>query len=201
MFCPCVFCINIIRLYVPYVIQWGHCFSDLENFQENFDIPFAPQTHTLQYHDHSRYHWIWLIRSNLFVAKSAAIIEVISNDLLEFFSVTLSCKVPYFDSNFRVVTPRTAGCGFCFPATSVSGTITCIQALWYIWYAVWCIGGWLVLGLRAILYLSFHYHFPSRYSNTDRCIHIIMNSTNTWIHLINEFIYNWKSPMLSDNQL
>jgi hypothetical protein len=65
-----------------------------------------------------------------------------------YFSVTLSCKVPYFHSNFHVVTPRTAGCGFCFPATSVSCTVTCIRALWY---AVWCMGGWLVVGLRAIV--------------------------------------------------
>jgi hypothetical protein len=48
-----------------------------------------------------------------------------------YFSGTLSCKVPYFKSNFRVVTPRTAGCGLCFPATSVVGAVTCIQALWY----------------------------------------------------------------------
>ncbi len=65
-----------------------------------------------------------------------------------YLRVTLSGKVPYFHSNFHVVTPRTAGCcGLCFPATSVSGTVTCIQALWY---AVWCMGGWLVLGLQAI---------------------------------------------------
>ncbi len=37
--------------------------------------------------------------------------------------MTLSCKVPFFNSNFRVVTSRTAGCGLGFPATSVSGTI------------------------------------------------------------------------------
>ncbi len=65
-----------------------------------------------------------------------------------YLSVTLSGKVPYFHSNFHVVTPRTTGCGLCFPATSVSGTVTCIRALWY---AVWCMGGWLVLGLQAII--------------------------------------------------
>ncbi len=50
MFCPCVLCVNVIRSYVPYVMQRWCCFSDLENFEENFGIPFAPQVHTLQYH-------------------------------------------------------------------------------------------------------------------------------------------------------
>ncbi len=90
-----------------------------------------------------------------------------------YFSVILSCKVPYFNTNLHVVTPRTAECGLCFPATSVSGTVTCIRALCY---AVWCMGGWLV-STGPTSYRTYH----------------IMNSINPWIHLLNEFIYNWKS--------
>jgi hypothetical protein len=129
-------------------------FSD-ENFEENFGIPLAPQVHTLQYRDHSGYRSFWLIRNNSFVAKIWC--GHWSNFCWlgqSYFSVTLSCKVPYFHSNFRVVMPQTAGCGLCFPAISVSGTVTCIQALWY---AVWCMGGWLVLAWAYELsYLSYN---------------------------------------------
>jgi hypothetical protein len=152
MFYPCVLCINVIGLYVPYILQCQRCFSDLENFEKNYGITLVPQVHTLQYRDHSRYCWIHLIQNNLFVAKICCGHQSNFHWLgWSYFSVTFSCKVPYFHSSFRVVTPRTAGCGLCFPTTSVSGTVTCIQALRY---AVWCMGGWLVLGLWAIVPLT-----------------------------------------------
>ncbi len=106
------------------------------------------QVHMLQYRDHSGYCWIWLTQNNLSVAKICCGHQSNFRWLgRSYFSVTLSCKVPYFYSNFHVVTPRTAECGLCFPVTSVSGTVTCI---WALWYAAWCMGGWLVLGLRAV---------------------------------------------------
>ncbi len=150
MLCPCVLFVTVVGSYVPYVMRRRCCFSDLKCFDENFGIPLAPQVHTLQYRDHSGYHWIQQIQNNSFVAKFCCGHQ--SNFCWLgriYFIVTLSCKVPHFHSNFHVVTPRTAGCGLCFPATSVSGTVACIQALWY---AVWCMGGWLVLlGLQAIV--------------------------------------------------
>ncbi len=128
----------------------------------------------LQYCDHSRYHWIWLIQNNLFVDKICCGHQSNFHWLgRSYFNVTLSCKVPYFHSNFCVVTSWTAGCGLCFPATSVSGSVTCIQALWY---AVWCMGGWLVLGLWAIVPLIW------------------------WIQLTHEFIY-WMNSFINENLL
>ncbi len=147
-------------------------------------------------------------KTTCLLPKSAAVIKVISVDLDGVILVTLSCK----NSNFCVVTPQTAGCGLCFPTTSVSGTITYkIQALWY---AVWCMGGWLVLGLQAIVPLIPVFHLDTAiqtcniHSNMLRlvkqdstmCIHIVMDSTNPWIHLLNDFIYSWKSP-ISDSWL
>ncbi len=145
-------------------------------FDENFGIPLAPQVHMLQYRDHSGYRWIQLIQNNLFFAKICCGHQSNFRWLdRSYFIVTPSCKVPYFHSNLCVVTLWTAGCGLCFLATSVSGTVAYIRALWY---AFWCMGGWLVLGLH-----------------TSYCTSHIMNSTNPWIHLLNEFIYYWKSPI------
>jgi hypothetical protein len=50
MFCPCVSCVTAIGSYVMYVMQRRCCFLDLENFEEKFGIPLAPQVHTLHYH-------------------------------------------------------------------------------------------------------------------------------------------------------
>jgi hypothetical protein len=143
--------------------------------------------------------------------KSAAVIKAITLDWAGVVLATLSCKVPYLNSNFRVVTPWTAWCGLCFPTSSVSGTITYKP---YVIHTVWCMGGWLVLGLWAIVPLLPVFQLDTAIQTCNvhsnmlrlvkkkltRCIHIKMNSTNPWIHLFNEFIYNWKSP-ISDNRL
>ncbi len=149
MFCPCVLCITVIESYVPYVMRRWCCFSDLENFEEIFGITFEPQVHMLQYCDHSRNCWIQPIQNNLFVAKiccghQSNFIDWAGVILVWLFLV----KLPFSYSNFHVVTPRTAGCGLCLPATYVSSTVTWIRALWY---AVWCMSSWLVLGLWAIV--------------------------------------------------
>ncbi len=143
------------------------------SFYENFGIPLLPQVHMLQYRDHSGYCWIQLILNNLFVAKFCC--GHWSNFRWlgrSFFSVTLSCKVPYFslklpcchttDSWVWPLLSRHLCFWYCYMQTSPM-----VCSLMY--------GGLVSTG-------------PTSY-----CTSHIMNSTNPWIRLLNEFIYNWKS--------
>ncbi len=94
--------------------------------------------------------WIWLIQNNLFDAKSAAVIKVISVDWagvilvwLSFLKSSLfSLKLPCCHTTDSWVWPlfsRHLCFWYCYMHTRA------------LWYAVWCMGGWLVLGLWAIV--------------------------------------------------
>ncbi len=116
MFCPCVSCVTVIGLYIPYVMRRWCCFSDLGSFEENFGITLAPQVHTLQYHDHSRYCWINWFKTTCFLPKSAAVIEVISVDWAGVVLVWLIfVKFPIFTQTTVLSHNEQLGVAFAFP--------------------------------------------------------------------------------------
>ncbi len=214
MFCPCVLCVILIGLYVPYVMRCHCCFSDLKIFEVNFGIPLAPQVHTLQYHDHSRYCWIRLIPNNLFVAKSAAAIKVISIDWARVITVWL------FLVKFPILTPTSMlshhgqlGVAIAFPPNLFPVLLHAyepymVRSLMYEGLVSTGPTSYRTSHSTTIFNLDTAIHACNVHSNMlrlvtqnlTRHIHKLMHSTNPWIHLLNELIYNRKSP-ISDNWL